>query len=44
MFGIEGNIVDGNYSDIIEFLDLQNIKNGWNILDYVNKSENDLRS
>ena len=44
MFGIEGNIVDGNYSDNIEFLDLQNIKDGWNVLDYVNKSENDLRS
>ena len=44
MFGIEGNIVDGNYSDTIEFLDLQNINDGWNVLDYVNKSENDLRS
>ena len=44
MFGIEGNIADGNYSDNIEFLDLQNIKDGWNVLDYVNKSENDLRS
>ena len=44
MFGIEGNIVDGNYSDYIEFLDLQNINDGWNVLDYTNKSENDLRS
>ena len=44
MFGIEGNIVDGNYSDYIEFLDLQNINDGWNVLDYSNKNENDLRS
>jgi hypothetical protein len=44
MFGIEGNIVDGNYSDIIEFLDLKNIKEGWNVLDYINKSNIDLKS
>ena len=44
MFGLEGNIVDGNYSDIIEFLDLKNIKEGWNVLDYVNKSNVDLKS
>ena len=44
LFGIEGNIIEGNYSDIIEFLDLKNIKDGWNILDYSNKSQVDLKS
>ena len=44
MFGNEGSILDNKYSDIIEFLDLKNIKEGWNILDYRNKSEIDLKS
>ena len=37
MFGNEGSILDNKYSDAIEFLDLKNIKEGWNILDYKNK-------
>ena len=44
MFGNEGSILDNKYSDVIEFLDLKNIKEGWNILDYKNKSEIDLKS
>ena len=44
MFGNEGSILDNKYSDIIEFLDLKNIEDGWNILDYKNKSEIDLKS
>ena len=44
MFGNEGSILDNKYSDVIEFLDLKNINDGWNILDYKNKSEIDLKS
>ena len=44
MFGNEGSILDNKYSDAIEFLDLKNIEDGWNILDYKNKSEIDLKS
>ena len=44
MFGNEGSILDNKYSDVIEFLDLKNIGEGWNILDYRNKSEMDLKS
>ena len=44
MFGNEGSILDNKYSDVIEFLDLKNMKDGWNILDYKNKSEIDLKS
>ena len=44
MFGNEGSILDNKYSDAIEFLDLKNIKDGWNILDYKNKSEIDLKT
>ena len=44
LFGNEGRILDNRYSDVIEFLDLKNIKEGWNILDYQNKSEIDLKT
>ena len=44
LFGNEGSILDNKYSDVIEFLDLKNIGEGWNILDYRNKSEMDLKS
>ena len=44
MFGNEGSILDNKYSDVIEFLDLKNIEDGWNILDYKNKSEIDLKT
>ncbi len=44
MFGNEGSILDNKYSDVIEFLDLKNIREGWNILDYRNKSEVDLKT
>ena len=44
MFGNEGCILDNKYSDIIEFLDLKNIKEGWNVLDYRNKSGVDLKT
>ena len=44
MFGVEGKFTSGKYSDVIEFLDLSHITNGWMILDYKNKSQIDLRS
>ena len=44
MFGVEGRFTSGKYSDVIEFLDLTSITNGWLILDYKNKSQIDLRS
>lgn len=44
LFGVEGLYTESKYSDIIEFLDLQNVREGWNILDYSNKSEVDLKS
>ena len=44
MFGTEGNILDNKYSDVIEFLDLKNIKEGWIVLDYRNRSETDLKN
>jgi hypothetical protein len=44
MFGVEGGFTSGKYSDVIEFLDLTSITNGWLILDYKNKSQIDLRS
>ncbi|MCQ2818887.1 MAG: hypothetical protein MJ252_16600 [archaeon] len=39
IFGREGNILDGKYSDIIEVLDLAEFKNGWCKVEYYNKAE-----
>jgi hypothetical protein len=44
LFGVEGSCVGSKYSDVIEFLDLGQAKNGWLVLDYKNKSEIDLRN
>ncbi|MCQ2820449.1 MAG: hypothetical protein MJ252_24560 [archaeon] len=44
MFGIEGEYKDSKYTDIIEFFDLEDGVKGWNILDYENKSQADLKS
>ena len=44
LFGNEGKIVDNKYSDIIEYLDLTQVKNGWCKLDYYNKSETKLKT
>ncbi|MCQ2820372.1 MAG: hypothetical protein MJ252_24155 [archaeon] len=38
LFGKEGGIVDGNYSDVIEVLDLTEFKRGWVKVEYYNKS------
>lgn len=44
MFGTEGHITESRYSDIIEFLDLTAIKNGWMVMDYQNKAQIDLKT
>ena len=44
LFGNEGKIVDNKYSDVIEYLDLTNIKNGWTKMDYYNTSEAKLKT
>ena len=44
MFGVEGKITNNLYSDVIEYLDLTNVKEGWLRLDYYNKANLNLRS
>ncbi|MCQ2820212.1 MAG: hypothetical protein MJ252_23350 [archaeon] len=44
MFGVEGEFKKGKYTDIIEFFDLEDKEKGWNILDYENKSQADLKN
>ena len=44
LFGNEGKIVDNKYSDVIEYLDLTQVKNGWMKLDYYNRSETKLKT
>lgn len=44
MFGVEGLFTNGKYTDVIEYLDLSQFKKGWQILDYKNKSETDLKA
>ena len=43
MCGIIGPIRDGKYSDVIEFLDLVDMNQGWAKVDYKNKAEVDLK-
>lgn len=44
MFGVEGKIMSNLYSEVIEYLDLTNVKEGWLKFDYNNKSNLNLRS
>lgn len=44
MFGSEGNINENTYTDVIEYLDLTKIKEGWFRFEYNNKSNLNLRS
>jgi hypothetical protein len=44
LFGITGLITESNYTNIIEYLDLKNIKKGWTILEYKNNILLDLRT
>ena len=44
LFGNIGLITDSNYSNVIEYLDLKNIKKGWTKLEYKNNISLDLRT
>ena len=44
MFGNEGNITDNAFTDVVEYLDLTNIKDGWMKLEYYNKAGLNLKS
>lgn len=41
--GITGKVTDGHYSDVIEFLDLIDMNQGWARVEYKNKAEVDLK-
>lgn len=41
--GILGNMLEGKYSDVIEFLDLIDMNQGWGKVEYKNKAEVDLK-
>ena len=43
LFGIEGNYINSSYNDSIEVLDLTNIREGWNKVNYKNKANMDLK-
>ena len=43
LFGIEGNYINSSYSDSMEVLDLTNIREGWNKVNYKNKANMDLK-
>ena len=43
LFGIEGNYINSAYSDSMEVLDLTNIREGWNKVNYKNKANMDLK-
>lgn len=43
LFGRQGNILDNQFSDIIEVLDLSNFKRGWLPIEYNNKAEVSLK-
>ena len=43
IFGIEGKISEYKYSDIIEYLDLYNLKEGWKKLNYYNRTSTNLK-
>lgn len=44
MFGNDSNITDNLFTDVVEYLDLTNIKEGWMKLDYYNKAGLNLKS
>ena len=44
IFGIIGNISQYNYSDIIEFLDLTKLNEGWKKLNYYNRTDCNLKT
>lgn len=44
LFGNCGNIIDGLYSNEIEYLDLKELRKGWIRLDYKNKAEADFKT
>lgn len=44
LFGNVGNIIDGVYSNEIEYLDLKELKKGWIRLEYNNKAEADFKT
>lgn len=44
MFGNEGKITDNLFSDVIEYLDLTNLREGWFKMDYYNKANVNLKS
>ena len=44
MFGVEGKIVKGLYSEVVEYMDLTNVKEGWRKLEYVNKTNINLKN
>ena len=44
MFGNEGTILEEKYSSEIEYLDLQDMKSGWIVMDYENKAELNLKT
>lgn len=43
LFGLTGPIVDAKCSDVVEFLDLIDMNQGWAKVDYKNKAEVDLK-
>ena len=43
IFGIEGKICDYKYSDVIEYLDLYYLKEGWKKLNYYNRTSTNLK-
>ena len=43
LFGIEGNYINSNYIDSMEILDLTNIKQGWEKINYQNRANMDLK-
>jgi hypothetical protein len=44
MFGNEGTILEEKYSSEIEYLDLQDMRSGWIVMDYENKAELNLKT
>lgn len=43
LFGLKGDIVNQEYSDVIEVMELQNMAKGWTNIEYENKSELDFK-
>ena len=44
LFGVEGNYLNSNYTDVIEVLDLTEIKQGWMKINYNNKARMDFKN